>query len=175
MNQPETRAVPAADGPCAGCTGRRDFLRDAAGIAAAFFVSLGAGSAAAQGMTLKVVRALAVHGDEATYAIPAADGATIDADREVILARYHGRVYAFSLSCPHQRTMLRWQPEEQRFQCPKHHSRYTPDGTYISGRATRSMDRYTIRRAGNNVVVDTGQMHKENEDRPAWESAFVAV
>jgi nitrite reductase/ring-hydroxylating ferredoxin subunit len=171
----DEQGLQAGPDDCAGCTGRRDFLRDAAGIAAAFFVSLGAGSAAAQGMTLQAVRALSVRGGEATYPIPAADGATIDADREVILARYHGRVYAFSLSCPHKRTMLRWQPQEQRFQCPKHHSRYTPDGSYISGRATRSMDRYTIRRTGANVVVDTGRMLKQTDDRAPWETAFVAV
>lgn len=162
-------------GACTGCTGRRDFLRDAAGIAAGIFMSLGAGTASAQGMVLEAVRALSVSGDQATYPIPAADGATIDRDREVILARYRGRVYAFSLSCPHQRAMLRWQPEDQRFQCPKHHSRYTPDGSYISGRATRSMDRYAIRPAGTNVVVDTGRMLKQTEDRAAWDAAFVAV
>jgi len=175
MTDRDEQVRPAMLDACAGCTGRRDFLRDAAGMAAALFVSLGAGSAAAQGMTLQAVRALSTRGDEATYPIPAADGATIDADREVILARYHGRVYAFSLSCPHKRAALRWQPREQRFQCPKHHSRYTPDGTYVSGRATRSMDRYTIRRAGANVVVDTAQMHKQTDDHAAWEAAFVSV
>ena len=160
---------------CAGCSGRRDFLRDAAGMAAALFVSLGAGRASAQGMALKAVRALSVRGDEATYPIPAADGATIDRDREVIVARYRGRVYAFALSCPHQHTALRWQPDENRFQCPKHHSRYTPDGTFISGRATRGMDRYTVRRAAENLVVDLSQMHKQDADRAGWDAAFVTV
>jgi nitrite reductase/ring-hydroxylating ferredoxin subunit len=160
---------------CAGCSGRRDFLRDAAGLAAALFVSMGAGSAAAQGAVLRTVRALSVAGDEATYPIPAADGATIDRDREVIVARYRGHAYAFALSCPHQHTALKWDADDQRFQCPKHHSRYTPDGTFISGRATRSMDRYTVRRAGANLVVDLSQLHRQDEDRAGWDAAFVTV
>lgn len=160
---------------CAGCSGRRDFLRDAAGLGAALLVSLGAGRAQAQGMALRAVRALAVRGDEATYPIPAEDGATIDRDREVIVVRYRGRVYAFALSCPHQHTALRWQPADQRFQCPKHRSRYTPDGTFISGRATRSMDRFAVRRDGANVVADLARLIKQDEDRAGWDAAFVAA
>ena len=91
------------------------------------------------------------------------------------MARYRGRVYAFSLSCPHQHTALRWQPGDQRFQCPKHHSRYTPDGTFISGRATRSMDRFAVRREGANVVADLGRLIKQDEDRAGWDAAFVAA
>ncbi|MBV9108387.1 MAG: Rieske (2Fe-2S) protein [Gemmatimonadetes bacterium] len=161
--------------PCAGCSGRRDFLRDAAGMAAALFVSLGSGSASAQGMALKAIRALSATADQATYAIPAADGASIDRDREVIVARYRGRVYAFALSCPHQHTALKWEPEQGRFQCPKHHSRYTPDGSFISGRATRAMDRFSVRKAGASLVVDLDQLHRQDHDRAGWDAAFVPV
>ena len=169
----EKEMVPAD--PCAGCGGRREFLRDAAGMAAALFVALGAGRAEAQRMAVGAVRALSAGADQATYPLPAADGASIDRDREVIVARWRGRVYAFALSCPHQHTALRWQPNDQRFQCPKHHSRYTPDGTFISGRATRGMDRYAVRRTGNVIVVQLDQLHKQTEDRAAWDAAFVAV
>jgi len=160
---------------CAGCAGRREFLRDAAGIALAVMASLGARSAGAQPLALAAVRALSVRGAEATYPVPAADGATIDREREVIVARWGGRVYAFALSCPHQRTMLRWQEAEHRFQCPKHHSRYTPDGTFISGRATRGMDRYSVRREGGNVVVSLDALHRQDQDRAGWEAASAAV
>jgi nitrite reductase/ring-hydroxylating ferredoxin subunit len=121
------------------------------------------------------VRALAVRGDEATYPIPGEDGATIDRDREVIVARYRGRVYAFALSCPHQHTALRWQPGDQRFQCPKHHSRYTPDGSFISGRATRAMDRFAVRREGATLVVDLARLHRQDQDRTGWDAAFIAA
>ena len=45
--------------PCAACTGRRDFLRDAAGIAAALLVSVGAAQARAQGLVMAPVRPVA--------------------------------------------------------------------------------------------------------------------
>ncbi|HET7462152.1 MAG TPA: Rieske (2Fe-2S) protein [Longimicrobium sp.] len=171
----DEKTMESLDDPCAGCAGRREFLRDAAGVAAALMLSLGAGRAAAQPLALRAARALAVRAGQATYPIPAQDGATIDRDHEVIVARWSGRVYAFALSCPHQRTMLRWQEGEHRFQCPKHHSRYTPDGTFISGRATRGMDRYSVRREGGNVVVELAALHRQDQDRAGWESAFVAV
>ncbi|NUQ21593.1 MAG: Rieske 2Fe-2S domain-containing protein [Gemmatimonadaceae bacterium] len=52
--------------------------------------------------------------------------AGIDRDSEVILTRWQGLVYAFNLSCPHRHTALRWNDDAHRFQCPKHHSQYTP-------------------------------------------------
>jgi nitrite reductase/ring-hydroxylating ferredoxin subunit len=170
---------PAADDPCAGCgagAGRREFLRDAAALAVGLFLGLGARRAEAEALAApRAIRAVAGSADTASYAIPEADGVSIDRDREVILARYRGRVYAFNLSCPHQRTALHWVQSDGRFQCPKHHSRYTPDGTYISGRATRSMDRFAVSRAGNNVVVDLGHMIRQDQDAAGWNAASVAV
>src|SRR5213076_824952 len=99
-----------------------------------------------------------------TYAIPAADGATIDHEHEIILVRYRARVYAFNLSCPHRQTALRWEPEDGQFQCPRHHSRYQPDGTFVSGRATRNMDRFGVRRDGGNVVVDESRFIRQDEN-----------
>ncbi|HXV17374.1 MAG TPA: Rieske (2Fe-2S) protein, partial [Gemmatimonadaceae bacterium] len=110
-----------------------------------------------------------------TYALPAADGADIDKDEGVILVRWQGNVYAFNLSCPHQRTALRWNEQDKQFQCPKHHSKYDPKGTFITGRATRSMDRLAITRQGANVVVDIDTMYKEDEDTAQWNSAFVKL
>ena len=109
------------------------------------------------------------------YAIPAANGVQIDRDNEVILARYQDAMYAFNLSCPHQRTALRWNDVDKQFQCPKHHSKYDPKGDFISGRATRGMDRLAITRQGANVVVDIDQMYKEDEDTPKWTTAFVKL
>ncbi|HET7232156.1 MAG TPA: Rieske (2Fe-2S) protein [Longimicrobium sp.] len=175
MTMRDEDAIDGLDALCAGCGGRREFLRDAAAIAAALMVSLGARGAGAQPMAPRPVRALAARAGEATYPIPAADGATIDREREVIIARWAGRVYAFALSCPHQRTMLRWQEGEHRFQCPKHHSRYTPEGAFISGRATRGMDRHPVRREGATVVVSLDTLHRQDRDPAGWNAASVAV
>jgi Rieske Fe-S protein len=96
-------------------------------------------------------------------------------DREVILVRYQQAVYAFSLSCPHQKTPLRWQEDEHHFKCPKHKSRFEPDGTFIDGKATRNMDRYAIQRQGNDVVVDLGKLYREDENREGWIAAVVRL
>ncbi len=147
---------------CPGCgpnTGRREFLRDLAAIAA-----VAAGVSGHSGP-----------GDEVTYPVPAQDGVSIDKAREVILVRHEQAVYAFALSCPHQKTPLRWQEAQDRFQCPKHKSTFRPDGAFVEGRATRNMDRYAIRRDGANVVVGISTLYREDEHREKWLSAVVRL
>jgi nitrite reductase/ring-hydroxylating ferredoxin subunit len=161
---------------CEGCTlgsSRREFLRHV-GVALAALATLGAAGAEAA-MPITRTRALARIGPVARYPIPSADGAQIDMEQEVILVRWQGAIYAFNLSCPHQRTALKWLAEDARFQCPKHKSKYTPDGTFISGRATRGMDRFTIAKEGNEVVVDLSLMHKQDQDPAGWSAALVKV
>ena len=57
----------------------------------------------------------------------------------------------------------------------KHNSRYTPDGTFIDGRATRNMDRLTLTREGSNVVVDLSRMIKSDEKPAEWAAAMLTV
>lgn len=154
-------------------TSRRRFL-GASLLAVGALAALGATPGHLAAMTLREGRA-AARGDERSYPLPAADGATIDRDNDVILVRWQGRVYAFDLSCPHQNTALRWEAGDARFQCPKHHSKYQPDGTFISGRATRSMDRFAVRRDGGNVVVDLSQLFRQDKEPAEWTAASVAV
>lgn len=147
-----------------------------------FLVSAMQAAAAAIGIAVvpSLVRALPLTGPplatgERRYAIPAADGVSVDEDASLILVRHAGAVYALSLACPHKRTAVRWQPGNGRFECPKHKSRYQPDGVFISGRATRSMDRFAIRRDGAVVVADTDRMFREDSDAAAWRAAVVRV
>jgi len=118
-----------------------------------------------------------VRGDEVTYDIPSADGATIDKDNQVILVRDGDKVYAFSLSCPHQNTALKWSDKDHQFECPKHHSRFEPDGIYVkdSGRATRGLDRYAIRKDGSNVVVNLDKLFQEDDNESDWKAAVVSA
>jgi len=162
---------------CAGCglEERREFLREAALALAGVVAALGGSPARAAALTVSFVRALGRAGDVLTYPIPAADGAQIDKDNQVIVVRYQGKAYAFNLACPHQNTALRWQSEDNQFQCPKHHSRYRPDGVFISGRATRGMDRFAVRKDGGNLVVDVSKFYRQDEDGPQWEAAFVTL
>ncbi len=168
---------PAGAPDCTACplSSRRGFLRDAAGMVGAAVLALGGTPRVAGAMSLRMARAVGSNGDERTYPLPATDGATIDKDAEVILMRYQGHVYAFGLACPHQHTALRWEGDEARFQCPKHHSRYRPDGVFISGRATRNMDRYAIRRSGATVVVDLAQLYRDDTNATAWDAATIPV
>jgi len=154
---------------------RRSFLRDAGIALAGILATLGASPVLAEGRTVQFSRALAIAGEEHTYPVPTQDGASIDRDAQIILVRFHQTVYAFNLSCPHQNTALRWQPEDAQFQCPRHHSRYRPDGTFVSGRATRGMDRLGVRHEGGNIVVDVGKYYRQDQDLAGWNAAFVTL
>jgi nitrite reductase/ring-hydroxylating ferredoxin subunit len=156
---------------CEGCTlvGRREFLRDAAFA----FAALAAVGSAAGAMPVHAMTALSVRDELVTYPFPAADGVFIDKNKEVIVARAAGQVYAFMLSCPHQNTALRWNAKDQKFQCPKHHSQYQPDGTFIDGRATRSMDRFAVAHEGSNLVVNLDKVFEQDRDAAGWKAAAV--
>ena len=84
-------------------------------------------------------------------------------------------MYAFALACPPQNTALRLAPSKLGFQCPKHHSKYQLDGAYISGRATRSMDRYAIRRQGTVLVVDVALYYESDSEPAQWAGAVITV
>ena len=155
--------------------GRRRFLQDAL-FGAAALVTLGATREAAAAPA-RLVRALTVapgvRGDVRRYPVPAADGVSIDRDAEVILVRWQNALYAFALSCPHQNVAVRWLDADHRFQCPKHKSKYQPDGAFIEGRATRNLDRYAITREAEQVAVDLGALHKSDADAAGWAAAVV--
>jgi nitrite reductase/ring-hydroxylating ferredoxin subunit len=169
---------PALSPTCSGCDAdpsRRAFLSDIAAIAAGVAGALQLNPARAAALSVELASARSATGEEVTYAIPAQDGVTIDKAREAILVRHEQSVYAFALSCPHQKTSLRWQEAERRFQCPKHKSTFRPDGAFVDGRATRNMDRYGIRRDGDDVAVDLGKLYREDENRSDWISAVVQL
>ena len=164
--------------PCDSCElslDRRRFLQGVGFASLAVLAGLGVPRGVALAMTPVPTRARRLLAGNPTYPIPAADGVQIDHEQEVILVRWQGAIYAFNLSCPHQRTALRWNEGAGQFQCPKHHSKYRPDGTFVSGRATRGMDRFSMTRAGNEVVVDVSAMHKEDHDQAGWDTAVLHV
>jgi nitrite reductase/ring-hydroxylating ferredoxin subunit len=175
MSIENTKKNPNPD--CDGCTlaSRRSFLFTTAGLVAAALAGLGLDSARAAALPVHSALARRVGQADRAYPIPATDGVTIDRDNDVILVRYQNKVFAFSLACPHQNTALRWLQAENRFQCPKHKSRYAPDGTFLSGRATRSMDRFAVRKDGTNVVVDIAHLFEQDKNAKEWESAWVEV
>jgi nitrite reductase/ring-hydroxylating ferredoxin subunit len=160
---------------CAACpiveNSRRKFIRDV--LVGAAGVMLVPSLSRASTLLLEAATPLASRGELKTYAIPAADSVQIDRDADVILVRWENAVYAFNLSCPHQNTALRWVEAAKRFQCPKHKSQYTASGEFITGRATRGMDRLDVKREGNSVVVNIDVLHRQDQDAAGWAGAVV--
>lgn len=161
--------------PLATVMERRAFFREAATVAASVFTLLGVVASEARALPVRAVSALSARGDERTYPIPAADGATIDKEESLIVARWQNAVYVFSLACPHQNTALKWEQHDAQFQCPKHHSKYRPDGSFIEGRATRGMDRFAVRRDGDKVVVDLDKLYQQDSDAAEWKAAVILL
>ncbi len=151
---------------------RRDFLR--AGLMAV-------GALATLGITPEQLSALERRfatgrreGADLRYPLPASDGATIDEANAVIVARVSGVAIAFVLECPHRGTNVTWQANRSRFYCPKHRSTFQPNGALIGGRAERGLDRYAIRREGDELVVNTAtKLRSTNAE--AWTAAQVTL
>ena len=167
-------AAPDACGhDCDHDTGRRGFLRDGL-MAVAALTAIAGGAAPLQAMARDYATGLAALGT-VTFAVPAADGATIDRANKLILVRYRGMVHAFGLECPHKGTMVQWQPAEGRFFCPKHKSTFKPEGTRVQGKSPRSLDRYTVRLEAGKIVVDTGTAIDQSVSAAAWAAAGVRI
>ena len=162
---------------CDECTrtSRRGFLERISGAALAAALASELSGPDAEALPVAEMQAAGAGGDERTYPLPAADGVTIDRDAQVILVRHQNRVFAFALACPHENTALRWRQQDVRFQCPRHESKYQPDGTFISGRATRNMDRFAVRLAGDTVVVDLNRWFRSDRQPAEWNAAVVAL
>jgi nitrite reductase/ring-hydroxylating ferredoxin subunit len=170
------------EGDVSGCKGcvtvpRREFLRDAGVVAASVLVALGMLPSQAAALPLEFVSALGGSREDKSYPIPAADGTQIDKDNSTIVTRWQGKVYVYSLACPHQNTAIRWYDKEGQFECPKHHSRFTADGIYVkdSGRATRGLDRFAVRKDGNNVVANLDKLYQEDDNGSDWKTAFITI
>ena len=164
---------------CSGCTRlpRREFLRDAALLAAGALVALGVSPSDAVAMPMEYVTALGSSREDKTYAIPAKDGTQIDKDNSTIVTRWQGKVFVYSLGCPHQNTVLKWSDKDGQFECPKHHSRFSPDGIYVpdSGRSTRGLDRFAVRKDGDNVVANLDKLYQEHDNEAEWKTAFITL
>ena len=113
--------------------------------------------------------------EERRYPVPAADGVNIDRVEQVIVVRFQNRVFAFNLACPHQGAAVKWVENAHRFQCTRHDSQYQTDGVYVTGRATRNLDRLPIRRDGSSVVVNLDRMIQSDTDPNGWAAAVVTL
>jgi nitrite reductase/ring-hydroxylating ferredoxin subunit len=152
---------------------RRNWLRSTAGVGAGMML-LGLGVTDADALPIVFAQGTQA-GTERRYPIPVADSATIDRQAQVIVVRAAGRLYVFALSCPHQNNAVKWVAKDNQFQCTKHDSHYQVDGLHTSGRATRNMDRYVIRRDGDFVVVDLHRWIQSDKDAAGWAAAMITL
>jgi Rieske Fe-S protein len=148
---------------------RRSFLKGAACLAMAFALP-----AELRGLPVSETEGRRL-GKDQIYPIPTSDGVQIDYSCQLILVRQQNRVIAFNLSCPHEHAAVKWVAKDSRFQCTRHDSRYQPNGVYTSGRATRNMDRFAIRREGAQVVVDLDRLIRSDQDTAGWVAAEITV
>ncbi|MHB1329852.1 MAG: QcrA and Rieske domain-containing protein [Gemmatimonadales bacterium] len=177
MDRNSLVGMPADDDACAACAAFRDrraFLADAIGAVTGALLALGVPSRSAHAMPV-VAASGRKEGETVRYPIPASDQVVVDDEHEVILVRRGSSAYAFALACPHQNTALRWHQDVDQFICPKHKSRYRPDGAFISGRATRNMDRLPIRQDGSALLVDVSSAFRSDRDASGWSGAVAVL
>ena len=93
----------------------------------------------------------------------------------MILVRWRERAYAFSTKCPHRGARLEWHPSEDRDFCPKHTARFRPDGAHDSGRKSRDLDRYDIRREGTSLVIRLDALRRADTDPTGWAAATAMI
>lgn len=160
---------------CASRGGRRGFLRQAAFLVAGAVAGAAGVASDAYALSVTAGRPIEASGNELTYPVPEADGATVDRDNGVIVVRFRGKAFAFNLSCPHENAAVRWKAAVARFECSRHDSRYQQDGVYTSGRATRNMDRFPVKLNGNMLVVDISRLIQSDSQKAQWEAAAVAL
>jgi nitrite reductase/ring-hydroxylating ferredoxin subunit len=160
-------------------TSRRAFLRDAALAASATLAMVSiAKPAMAFVQSVSGIEPTSMADTplrERAYAIPMSDGVSVDAGNEVILARWENRVYAFSLKCPHKGARLEWRGAEERVFCPKHKARFLGDGTHVSGRGSRDLDRFAIRRTADGIVVSLDRIYRRDTQLNEWTRAAVSL
>jgi Rieske Fe-S protein len=164
--------------PCAACAdadGRRDFLKHAAALVAGALVGIAGGRPEASALTIALGQALSKSGSELTYPLPAADGAIVDRDNRVVIARVQNTLVALSIKCPHSGGELRWKPPVNRYECSRHDSRFERPGVYISGKAKRNMDRFALKRNGDTVVVNVSQPIRSDTQKAQWDAAAVTI
>ena len=170
------------DAPCLDCendacddraSSRRQFLQ-AAGSLGMAVAMLGLSPERSDARPVFMTEGVQA-GGEMRYPIPAADGVNVDRKAQLIVSRLQGHVWVFALACPHENNVVKWLPKDRRFQCTKHDSQYQPDGVHTSGRATRNMDRFVIKRDGDSVVVDLHRWIQSDKDPAGWAAATIAV
>ncbi|MBI3957620.1 MAG: Rieske 2Fe-2S domain-containing protein [Chloroflexi bacterium] len=62
---------------------------------------------------------------------------------------------ALYMVCTHLGCLYKWEPSNNRFECPCHGSKFSREGLYIQGPAPRSLDEFVVETEENGVVALT--------------------
>lgn len=77
--------------------------------------------------------------------LPGVEGAPVNLPKvKLWISNNPDGLLALYKVCPHLGCIYGWNEQEFKFICPCHGSQYEHDGTYISGPAPRSLDRFVI-------------------------------
>ena len=174
QSQPDARTSTECDG-CADCRSRRSALGQMSAAVLAMIAGVELWPETARAVPVSEAHGAKSGPTERSYPLPATDSVAIDRDEQVIVVRFQQRAFVFNLACPHENTALRWKEPLGHFQCPRHGSEYQPDGAFISGRATRNMDRFAVRRSGDSVVADLNRLFRSDQQAQDWTNAVVAL
>jgi cytochrome b6-f complex iron-sulfur subunit len=71
-------------------------------------------------------------------------GITFNPDRRVFVVREDDAFRVISAVCTHLGCTVQWKPDQRRFDCPCHGSRFKDDGTVIGGPAPRALACYAV-------------------------------
>jgi nitrite reductase/ring-hydroxylating ferredoxin subunit len=169
---------PSDDTPCEilGVTpSRRAFVRGASAALGALAL-LGLDADAAMALPVRLLKGRAGVGGTVRFPIPADDSVLFDDTNGLIIVRRGKAAWAFLSTCPHKDIVkLKWYKAENRFQCPKHDSRYEASGVFVDGRATRNMDRVAIKKEGTELVVEPDAILESDRDLAKWTGAVAAL
>lgn len=160
---------------CGRSSDRRTFLRDVALFAAAVVAAQGLAPNSALAGTVREITPTTAVGRERGYTIPSSDSVSVDAREGLVLVRTHGKVFAFSIECPHRGRTLEWQPDSQQLYCPKHKARFGTDGSNVGGRRTSPLDRFALRRDGSRVMVALDRVLSSKDQPAEWAAAAIDV
>lgn len=64
---------------------------------------------------------------------------------------------AIYMVCTHLGCLYKWEPANNRFECPCHGSKFTREGLFIEGPAPRSLDMFAISVENGEIAVNTGR------------------
>ncbi|MCU0650499.1 MAG: Rieske (2Fe-2S) protein [Gemmatimonadaceae bacterium] len=167
------------DTDCGHRVDRREFVRRATLLAGGVLASL-TGAATAHATARAVIteitpKALEDASAVRRYRVPTANGAFIDAGNELLIVRWNRQLFAFALACPHRGATLEWRTTPGEVYCPKHKARFDAGGAHRSGRASRDLDRYSLRLEGAELVVDLANRLRADRDASAWAAAVITL